>query len=31
MKAIDRLYEYLNIKGLKPTAIEKLLEYPMDI
>ena len=25
MKAVDRLYEYLNIKGLKPTAIEKAI------
>lgn len=25
MKAIDRLYEYLAIKGLKPTAVEKAM------
>lgn len=25
MKAVDRLYEYLSIKGLKPTALEKAI------
>ena len=25
MKAVDRLYDYLNVKGLKPTAVEKAI------
>lgn len=31
MKAIDRFYEYLAEKSLKPTAIEKEIGYPMAI